>query len=325
MGVVTRRSMLSLAAAAATPGRRLGFQRGVNYTAEWPDTYSSARARQILESLPRYGVNAVAFVPYGFTRRGQVDVRFLGARSWEKDEAIAHLASVAHQVGLKVFLKPQIWIPQSAPSDLLFDREDDRHRWFLAYRKFLEHYAGLAVKIRAELFSTGVEFSRLSADEAQWRALIACARKIYSGAITYCANWGQEFESIRFWDAVDYIGLNNYYPLPDSLATEAIVEKVEQVHRRFQKPVIFAEAGFASLENPHRQPWDETPRKIALQAQARCYDAVFRGFYHKPWFHGVYWWKVGTNGFGGPQDGSHTPWGKPAMRVVERWYKHGGR
>ena len=31
------------------------------------------------------------------------------------------------------------------------------------------------------------------------------------------------------------------------------------------------------------------------------------------------------NGFGGPEDGSHTPWGKPAMDVVARWYLRGGR
>jgi hypothetical protein len=52
---------------------------------------------------------------------------------------------------------------------------------------------------------------------------------------------------------------------------------------------------------------------------------IFKAFYAKPWFNGMYWWKVGTNGFGGPEDGSHTPWGKPAMDVVKRWYVNGGR
>jgi hypothetical protein len=40
-------------------------------------------------------------------------------------------------------------------------------------------------------------------------------------------------------------------------------------------------------------------------------------FYTKPWFQGMYWWKVGTDGFGGPEDGSNTPWGKTAMDVVK--------
>jgi len=55
------------------------------------------------------------------------------------------------------------------------------------------------------------------------------------------------------------------------------------------------------------------------------YQAIFRAFYNKPWFEGMYWWKVGTNGFGGSGDTSLTPWGKPAMEVVKRWYEGGGR
>jgi hypothetical protein len=35
----------------------------------------------------------------------------------------------------------------------------------------------------------------------------------------------------------------------------------------------------------------------------------------------MYWWKVGSNGFGGPKDRSHTPWRKPAMEVVRKWYQ----
>jgi hypothetical protein len=322
---MTRRAALALAAAATAPGRTPAFHRGVNFTAEWPDVYASERARQILESLPSFGVNAIAFVPYGFTRPGEPGVRYSGSRFWEKDTAIENLSRVARQKGIRVFLKPQVWVPRSAPTDLDFAAETDRRRWFGEYRGFVEHYAALAAKIQADLFSVGVEFSRLSKHEAEWRSLIARAREIYRGPLVYSANWGVEFESIRFWDALDYIGLNNYYPLPDDLSTAAVVGKVEQVHRRFRKPVIFPEAGFASLAAPHRQPWDETPRKISLDEQAKCYEAVFRGFYDKPWFQGVYWWKVGTNGFGGPDDPSHTPWNKPAMRVVAKWYKSGKR
>ena len=39
----------------------------------------------------------------------------------------------------------------------------------------------------------------------------------------------------------------------------------------------------------------------------------------------MYVWKVGTNGFGGLNDGSHTPWDKPAMQVLRRWYQKPGR
>ncbi|MBI3280828.1 MAG: hypothetical protein HYZ57_13400, partial [Acidobacteria bacterium] len=127
-------------------------------------------------------------------------------------------------------------------------------------------------------------------------------------------------ESVAFWDALDYIGLSNYYPLPDDLNAEAVVGKIRGVQRRFDKPVLFAEAGFSSYEHPQRAPWDETPRRLSPAEQARCYEALLGAFYHQPWFMGVYWWKVGTNGRGGLEDGSHTPWRKPAMEVVKKWF-----
>jgi hypothetical protein len=313
-----------MAAAGAGCARAGRFQRGVNFTAEWPDTYSSDRARQILESLPTFGVNAVALVPYGMTRGGEPAVRFGGVRSWEKDSAIAALSKAAHSGGMTVFLKPQIWVPDGSTTDLEFNGTD-RARWFAGYRAFLAHYAALAAAIAADLFSVGLEFSRLVRHQQQWRELIAMVRQVYRGPITYSANWGEEFESVGFWDAVDYLGVNNYYPLPDDLSTAAVVQRIQAVQQRFAKPVIFPEAGYPSLEVPHRSPWDETSRPLSVDDQARCYEALFRGFYHQPWLRGIYWWKVGSNGFGGPEDGSHTPWRKPAMDVISRWYLRGGR
>jgi len=120
--------------------------------------------------------------------------------------------------------------------------------------------------------------------------------------------------------------LNNYYPLPDDLATERVLKTVEEVHKRYERPVLFTEAGFSSYASPQKAPWDETPRALAQDEQARCYEAVFRRFYDKPWFQGVYWWKIAATGSGGGAfDGSLTPWGKPAMEVIRRWYTSAGR
>jgi len=322
--MLTRRTLLAAALAPGAP-RAAGFQRGVNFTAEQPDKYDSPKAVALLESLPQWGVNAVALVPYGFSSRGRGEVRFGGNRVWERDDDIARLAGIAHQKGIKVLLKPQIWVGGGYPGNLEYASEGDRAAWFTAYRKFLEHYAELATAIRADVFSVGVEFVRLTVYEKEWRSLITRARQLYSGPLTYGATQGQEFEGIAFWDALDYIGLNCYYPLPDNLDTRPVLAKVQTVQQRFRKPVIFPEAGYSSVAGCHREPWAEEQAALSLEAQSRCYDALMQAFYRQPWFQGVYWWKVGTNGFGGPQDRSHTPWNKPAMDVVKRWYRQGGR
>lgn len=301
------------------------FYRGVNFTAERRAGYASESAREIAGLFPDYGINAIALVPYGFNRLGSTEVRFGGSRIWETDQSIKAIGALAHRLGMKVMLKPQIWVPRSFPGHVDFDSEEEREEWFANYIRFVEHYARLATAIHADIFCVGVEFSKLVRYEENWRALIARTRELYDGPLVYAANWGEEFETLAFWDALDYIGLNQYYPLPDDLSTGHVVEKVEAVHRRFRRPVIFTEAGFASLENPHREPWDETPRALSPEDQARAYEAVFQAFYHQPWLHGVFWWKIGTNGFGGLEDGSHTPWRKPAMEVMARWYFQGGR
>ena len=222
-------------------------------------------------------------------------------------------------------LKPQLWGRGTFPGDIHFASAEDRAIWFENYHRFLEFYANLAARMHADIFCVGVEFVQMSRYEAEWRKLIARARQLYKGPLVYGATQGPEFEGIRFWDALDYIGLNNYYPLPDDLSTADLFQKVAAIHAKFARPVIFTEAGFPSFEKPNRAPWDETPRTVAPAEQARCYEAVLKAFYTQPWFQGMYWWKVGTNGFGGPEDGSHTPWGKPAMDVVKRWYVHGKR
>ncbi len=299
------------------------FQKGVNFTAEGPVGYDPQSAVPMLDRLKQYGVDSIALVPYGFAATREPSVRFPGGM--ERSDDIAALTALAHHRGMKVFLKPQLWTRDGFPGTLEFRDPGDRARWFAEYRKFVEYYAALSARIHADLFAVGVELSKMTPHEAEWRSLISRARELYPGPLVYAAVQGPEFEGIRFWDALDYIGLNEYYPLPDDFSTAALIQKVEAVHNRYQRPVLLTEAGFASLENPHRAPWDETPRKLSPAHQARCYEMIFKAFYGKPWFDGMYWWKVGTNGFGGPEDGSHTPWGKPAMDVVKRWYVSGGR
>jgi hypothetical protein len=33
-----------------------------------------------------------------------------------------------------------------------------------------------------------------------------------------------------------------------------------------------------------------------MEHQAKAYEAIYRAFWDKPWFAGVYWWRVGSNG-----------------------------
>jgi hypothetical protein len=302
------------------------FQKGVNFTAEFGAPYASADALENLKRLAPYGVNAVALVPYGWMQPGQPVIRVnRGLNVWESDEGIEDVARMAHSLGMKVFLKPQLWVRGDSTTSIDFRDPAERAQWFAQYRRFIDDYARLATRIHADLFAVGVELAALSRYDAEWREIIAGVRSIYPGPLVYAANFGPDFQEVKFWDTLDYIGLDEYYPLPENLSTADLVRRIESVAINYRRPVLFAEVGFPSMADPERRPWDQSPRAISLEAQARCYQAIFRAFYGKPWFAGMYWWKVGTNGEGGPDDGSFTPWGKPAMEVVRRWYTEGGR
>jgi len=302
---------------------RLFFQKGVNFTAEFPDVYASEGARQMLESLPQFGVNAIALVPYGWSSAHPPRVVLpRQGQSWESDEGIEQPSRLAHVLGMKVLLKPAVW----RANDLDIASNADRALWFDQYKSFLEHYARLAKTTHADVFCVGGELVHLTLYDAEWRRLIARVRQLYPGPLVYAANFGQEFEHVTFWDALDYIGLQEYYPLPDDLSAESAIKQVEAVEDKYQRPVIFTEVGFPSLQGANRQPWDDASHaRVSLQMQAACYQAIFQAFYHRPWFEGMYWWKIQTNGSGGPQDRSHTPWRKPAMEVLKHWYSEGGR
>ena len=64
-------------------------QKGVNFTAEGRGGYGGERAIETLRDLPKYGVNSIALVPYGMTRRGGSTIRFGGM---ERDDDIVRIA-----------------------------------------------------------------------------------------------------------------------------------------------------------------------------------------------------------------------------------------
>lgn len=310
-----------VAEAERTPvARHESFFKGVNFTAEWPATYDSEAAAETLRRLPEFGINAVALVPYAGARLGSPELRFpLGM---EKDEGIRRISQAAHEAGLRVILKPQVWYRGSYPGEHDLESEEQLDAFFARYGELVAHYARLAEETDADLLCIGVEFAKLTRHEQGWRELIRLARRHYSGPLTYAANFGEEFESVAFWDELDYLGLDNYYPLPDDLSTAGNAQRIEIVYRRFGKPVIFTEVGFSSYEGTHRRPWEDEPGgPYSVEAQAAGYEAIFRGFHDKPWLAGMFWWKVGTNGTSRQgRNSAHAPWGKPAMDVLKNWY-----
>ena len=171
--------------------------------------------------------------------------------------------------------------------------------------------------------------------ETFWRDLIAEIRAVYDGDLTYAANWYDDFEHIPFWDALDYVGVQAYFPLSEDEAptVEALragwadhETSLRAVHEQTGKPVLFTEIGYRDVGHAAARPWEWPERHATPEAdealQARLYTAFFEEVWPEPWLAGAMLWK-----FYPPSDRDHagdfTPQGKAAEAVIQRYFAAG--
>ncbi|HEU5181318.1 MAG TPA: hypothetical protein VFW45_11025 [Candidatus Polarisedimenticolia bacterium] len=323
---------------AAKPEDRLardGKMRGVCFVAGRridPDVFGP---------LQRDHVEWISQTPFGWMRGAdspEIRIAAAGDVYWgETDEGLAATALAARKAGVRTLLKPHLWVAGWHDSvwsgEIAMRSPSDWEAWFRSYRKFILHYAELAEKHSFEALAVGTELQGTTlGHEAEWRALIGEVRRAYRGKLTYAANWDHEFEALPFWDALDFAGVQAYFPLTDKAdptlqdlldgwkGPVALLEKVAQQHRR---DVVLTEVGYRSADRAAVQPWLwKTGDRINLDLQARCYEAMFRAVWRKPWLKGIYAWKwfPGFDVSKSAADDGFTPQGKPAEATLRLWY-----
>ncbi len=312
---------------AAGPAPTHGGHKGITFTHEFMNGwgYGSDMAGEQLRRIRALGATAIALIPYAGTGTPpETTIRF---RMSESDERVVRSIQQAHHAGLQVMLKPQVW-GRLFTGDMRFERIEDFEVWFGRYRRWMLHNARLAELHGIELFCIGNELNGMTVHEQHWRRLIGDVRRIYSGPLTFAANWDEEFERITFWDELDYLGVNFYFPLaergerprPGSRRLRELTARLEAMHRRYGKPLLFTEVGYPPLATAAAEPWKETNAAFDEQLQEQCYRTVFEAFSDKPWFAGMYWWKWPSHGQGSAFSPSHNPIGKPALDVLRSWY-----
>jgi hypothetical protein len=317
-----------------------GKQRGVTFFAR------NRVDPEQLQPLLRNNVEWVTLVSYGFQHEAlEPDLRSSAGQGgdWSKTDAgIEQIATLAKSFGMHVMLKPQIWLLENDRgvwiSEIRMTTEQDWKRWFENYRGFILHHAELAARIQADVLCIGTELRGTTKERPQdWRALIGEIRRVYHGKLTYAANWMNELEEVTFWDALDYIGIQGYFPLTEEsepTLQECIdgwrrhVPLIEATSRRYGKPVLFTEIGFKSTADAAVHPWEWPQqasgffRKVSLQTQADCYESFFQVLWDKEWFSGAHVWRWYADhaSSGGRKSLDFTPQNKPAENIIARGY-----
>jgi hypothetical protein len=282
------------------------------------------------------GANAVA-VPVTWYQRGiRANTMAPDPQRTPDDAAVAAIVQRAHAAGLRVLLRPIVdstdgrWRGSFAPRDV--------RAWFRSYDTMVAHYAGLARSLGVESFAVGDEFKSLSGHEARWRAIVATTRARFGGEVGYSANW-DEYRAVRWWDAVDTIGVDAYFPLSAGplSSTAAIVSRwsrftdaagarhdylgeLQAVAARYRRPIVFTEIGYRSARRTLADPW-ATGGSFDAAAQQRALQAAFSAVGDRSWLRGMYIWNWHADpSRGGMADTAHLVQGKPAERTVTQLF-----
>jgi hypothetical protein len=325
------------APAAASNAQVVEKQDGISFTGWWNDLYDGAPPEEAMTNLADTGAGWVSILVTWYQDTADT-TQIRPTENTPTDEGVIHMIQTAHDLGLAVMLKPHVdlsgdpygwraeigthWKGQPAKWD----------RWFRSYRHFIFHFAVLAEAQGVEQFSVGCELIGTTGRAARWRDVVAGVRSRFSGTLTYASNWGGEEVGLTWWDAVDLIGVDAYYPLTDK--NDPTVQEIEDGWADpvqtlsdlsaawDDKSIIFTEVGYRSVDGTARHPWDwVNDFPLDLQEQADCYEALFASLWDQSWFAGMYIWDWSADPtLGGPTDKDFTPFGKPAEDILRAQY-----
>ena len=325
---------------SAKPSLPDDFLRGMTFAHEGyrgHNGYGGNTVGPSLDSLQRMHVNAVSIVPYTFMRETDrlEELPVPDHYGAENDGAVRNCIRQAHERGLFVLLKPQIWVRGAWPGEIDFNTASDWDHFFNAYTEWMLHYAAMCQEEEIEALCIGTELVNTTLKHPdKWKEMIDTIRTVYDGKLTYAANWGREFENITFWSELDAIGLNGYYPLSsEARPTDAELVRgarswmgmADSVSLAYDRPLWLTEIGYRSVEgawmNPHAEAGE---RPVSLNAQYRCYDALAAAAVRSTRLRGMFIWKwpsyLGHNEGRDGRNIGFVPGGKPAGAVLSRLY-----
>lgn len=313
------------------------YQRGIAYIAVNKDEYRSEKSRQALDELFGTGANYISLLVTWY-QLDRFSTRIYRAENTPSDEDLAYVIDYAHAHGVKVLLKPQVNFSADDAhwrGEIKFETEQEWQAWFDSYRSFIMHYARFAQAHGVEQFSVGTELVGTTTRTGDWRAVIRGVRQEYTGLVTYSANHSGEEVQVRFWDDLDFIGVNVFYHLtnyrtptmPQIMEGWRLpVRQLTNLHTYFpNQPIIFTEVGYPSMDLASVWPWNwQRNGGIDTVEQAMLYEGLFQTWWYHPerdWFRGMFIWNwLPDPDQGGPENPDYTPHGKPAEDVLRHYY-----
>ncbi len=300
--------------------------RGANLTAYAADDLAASGTDRALAALKARGATAATVVVTWYMDDARSSAVRPEPGKSASDASVLYALRTAQALGLTASLKPHVDVLDGSFRGAIDPA--DRRAWFASYTEFVLWTARIAERVGAERYVVGTELTSMARDEKRFRAVVDRARSVYSGPVTYAANWVQEAEAVPFWDALDLVAIDAYMPLTtQNQPSEADLvrswkpwaARLRKLHAKTGKPIYFSELGYPSRSGAPAEPAREDAQDTADPAlQRRLYAAAFRALSELDFFEGIVWWDWPADGRSAP--GSYSPRGKPAEQVLERFW-----
>ncbi|MFA5125971.1 MAG: right-handed parallel beta-helix repeat-containing protein [archaeon] len=308
------------------------FMRGMNYVSWWYNQYEGADSNNSLQLL-KTSTNstwASVLVTQYLLNLSDTNIQSLPTKT-PTDAGVVKAIQKIHSLGMKAALKPHVDVGASSSTwrgEITYSDEADWNKWFSSYKTFIYHYADIAQQNNVELFMIGTELKGTSNRVADWRSIIAGVRQRYSGSIVYAANH-DEYMNVSWWPAVDYIGIDAYFPL--TAKTNPTVQEMQtgftqsitaadNFAKSYDKKIILTEIGYQSRDGANTTPW-YSGGALDLQEQADAYQATLNVEKNDANIIGAFYWDWLTlTTQGGTTDTDYTVHGKPAETILANSY-----
>lgn len=271
---------------------------GVNLTAYSRDGYSQPHVKQAIRTLGDLGSTAITVVPTWYMNSSSSNLIAANREKTPSDESLTKVVTWIREAGMQAILKPHVDVIDDSYRGEI--QPADRDKWFRSYEAFIDHYASFSADHGVTLFVVGTELKTLSGETDRWRKVIQEARMRFFGPITYAANW-DEVDQVQFWDDLDAIGVDAYYPLsPDdgtaptfkSLVSswEGVAQQLKSKSEQWERPVLLTEVGYPSQIGATATPYEVTDKPADQNIQALAYEATFHALSGSEWLKGISWW-----------------------------------
>ncbi len=252
------------------------------------------------EAIREVGSNWVAIHPYAGIR-GDGTIRPVDLDVNNPPEHVVRPIREAHAQGLQILIKPHLayWGSRFQwRGEITFDDEVAWERFWKGYTDWIVALARISSD--ADAFVVGTELDLTLEHEERWRKLIAKVRQESGAPLTYAANW-PDYQKVPFWDALDVVGIQAYFPLAEKgQRSEATIREgwrrqmdtLRAYSQQTGKEILFTELGYNRSFAAAAEPWEyHTDGPEAEALQSLCMRIALEAIEAEPKVVGSFLWK----------------------------------